>query len=291
MTLRLDRRTIVFSEFGCLEPTEPQWLKEKAYWEDFNQRFFRSNGLPYGPADSNVDLWLTALDRAPFAFMVRELLPLLGKQADLANIDFVLLAHWLPDLHLGTSVTNFALHHLGLTRAFGFAISDRGRSAPLFALNCISRYLIGERKRAVLMVMDQKHLLYRSPLVETLDPGNTAALMVLERDGSQGMHYAGYRRYPGLATPEVGKGVARLCEEFGLAAAQTTLIADPEVLSLACHSGPMRAQDPKHLCSAPFAVLSQAADTGGDSLILIYEEQCLSAVCLREETWRGQSCE
>lgn len=287
MNLRLDPRKIVFEEFGCLEPTEPGWLGEKDYWEDFNRRFFQSNGLVYSAADSNVDRWLTAPDRAPFAFMVRELLPVLSERTNLADVDFVLLAHWLPDLHLGTSVTNFALHQLGLKDSFGFAISDRGRSAPLFALHCIARYLNRDRRRALLMVMDQKHLLYRSNLVETLNPGNVAALMVVESHATDGMIYAGYRRYPGVSAEDVSFGIARLCRDFGVTQACAMLIADPEVLALAGHPGPFLAQEPRFLCCAPFAALSRSARPNGDQLLVTYEQNCLSAVCLKADVGGG----
>src|SRR5436190_20125643 len=102
--------------------------------------------------------------------MAEALLNRLSQRAAISDVDFVLLAHWLPDLHLGTSVTNFAMHHLGLSGAFGFAISDRGLSAPLFAVECIDKYLRDGRGKAVLMIMDQKHLLYKSALIDSLSP-------------------------------------------------------------------------------------------------------------------------
>src|SRR5260370_40721871 len=102
--------------------------------------------------------------------MAEALLTRLARNAVLTDVDFVLLAHWLPDLHLGSSVTNFAMHHLGLGKAFGFAISDRGLSAPFFALDCIDKYLRSGRNKARLLVMDQTHLLYKSGLTAALMP-------------------------------------------------------------------------------------------------------------------------
>lgn len=284
MTLRLDPRSIVFDEFGGLEPAEPQWLAERAYWEDYNHRFFRSNGLDYRPEDSNVDRWLTACDRAPYAFMARALLPRLSaRMGDLSDIDMVLFAHWLPDLHLGTSVTNFALHHLGLTEGFGFALSDRGRSAPLFALNCLDRCLTGARRRAILMVMDQKHLLYRSALVDRLDPVNSAAVMVLDRTPGAGLAVSGYHRIPQQPAASLPATLRGLLADWGCAAAQTTLIADPALLALADHRGRGLAQDPRHLCAAPFAALARCADLTGPVVLLCQEGAELTALCLKPQ--------
>lgn len=281
MTLRLVPHSLVFGEFGCLEPTQPQWLAEKAYWEDYNQRFFRSNGLDYSAADSNVDRWLTAHDRAPYAFMARELLGQMQARVEgLDTIDMVLLAHWLPDLHLGTSVTNFALHHLAVPDGFGFAISDRGCSAPLFAIHCLARYLTGNRRRALLMVMDQKHLLYRSPQVDALDPVNSAAAMVFERDADSGLAFGGYQR---TAAPPA-QALRNLLQSWDCDPQTTTLIADPELLDLTCHRGPMWAQNPRHLCAAPFAALAQRGAAAGDVMMLCQDGQALTALCLKART-------
>ncbi|WP_391349662.1 hypothetical protein [Azospirillum sp. A23] len=281
MALRLDPATIVFREFAGLEPVEPDWRKDVAYWEDYNAKFFGSNGLTYTAADSNVASWLQAPDRAPFAFMVRDLLPALERRTDLSDIDFVLLAHWLPDLHLGTSVTNYALHRLGLENGFGFAISDRGRSASLFAVHCIARYLGQGRRRALLMAMDQKHLLYRSPLVESLDPVNSACIMVLEQDGASGLTLAGYRRCPGVTAAMLASRIGLLCRDFGLDPAGTLLIADPAVAERSDFPGPVLLQRPQHLCSAPFAALAGCPDAGSDVLMIIHEQDCLTAVAFK----------
>ena len=200
----------------------------------------------------------------------------------------MLLAHWLPDLHLGTSVTNFAMHTLGLTDSFGFAISDRGRSAPLFALDCIGRYLGPERRRALLMVMDQKHLLYRAPLVEALRPANAAALMVLEHGGASGLHLAGYRRVPLVTAPDLAARLDGWCAEFGIDPDATCLVADPAVLAHVDHRGPTLAQAPRLLCSAPFAALAQCQ---GDrpTLLVCHEQDCLTAVCLTPDPPPGHA--
>ncbi|MGL6209188.1 MAG: hypothetical protein ACRC14_05085 [Paracoccaceae bacterium] len=279
MTVRLDPRHIAHAEFAGLDAAQPAAPEDLAYWEDFNHRFFRSNGLGYEASDTNVRAWLGAPERASFSAMVDALLPRLAEQVDVSDIDFIILAHWLPDLHLGTSVTNFAMHKLGLTDSFGFAISDRGRSAPLFALDCIDRYLRPERARALLMVMDQKHLLYRAPLVEMLEPANSAALMVLEHGGKTGLHLAGYRRATGVPVTAIAAKLRAWCAEFSLDPEATRVIADPMVLAHADHQGLVLAQSPRLMCSAPFAALSQC---GGDmpTLLVGHEQDCLTGICL-----------
>lgn len=281
MTVRLDPSSLRFAEFGCLEPHQRQWLQERAYWEDYNQRFFRSNGRQYRDEDSNVDTWLTANDRAPYAFMAREMLdqmqPHIGA---MPNIDLVLLAHWLPDLHLGTSVTNFAQHHLGIRDGFGFAISDRGRSAPFFAMQCIDRYLRAGNRRALLLVMDQRHLLYRSPLVDALNPVNCAAAMVFDSEAREGPSLGGYQRLLHKPGTPLQQGLRSLLEVWGCDPHTTTVVADPQVLDAVGHSGKVLAQNPRHLCAAPFAALAQAGVPKGDTVLLCHDEQALTAVLL-----------
>src|SRR5688572_4073956 len=131
----LNLEQIVWDRFSCLDPFQEQWMDELPFWEEYTAAFFRSNGIEYRSEHSNVRECLQAEDRAPFVNMVEALLPRLAEKTVLTDVDFVLLAHWMPDLHLGSSVTNFAMHQLGLTKAFGFAISDRGLSAPFFAMD------------------------------------------------------------------------------------------------------------------------------------------------------------
>lgn len=281
MTVRLDPGSLRFAEFGGLEPHQPQWLQEKEYWEDYNHRFFRSNGRQYQAEDSNVDTWLTANDRAPHAFMARELLdrmqPKIGAAPD---IDLVLFAHWLPDLHLGTSVTNFAQHHLGIRDGFGFAISDRGRSAPFFAMQCIERYLRAGHRRALLLVMDQRHLLYRSPMVDVLNPVNCAAAMVFDNSAGEGPSLGGYQRLLHQPGTTLQQGLRGLLDGWGCDPHTTTVVADPQVLDAVGHSGKVLAQNPRHLCAAPFAALAEAGLPKGDTVLLCHDQQALTAVLL-----------
>ncbi|QBF29667.1 hypothetical protein [Thalassococcus sp. S3] len=282
MTLHLDPRTLVSGEFGCLEPAQPEWLDQYDYWEDFNARFFQSNGAEYHPdRHSNVQSWLTAPDRAPYAAMADVLLTELQGRADLGDVDLVLMAHWMPDVHLGTSVTNFALHKLGLENGFGFAISDRGRSAPLFALQCAARYLRDGRKKALLMVMDQKHLLYRSDVVDAVQPSNSGSVMVLEAAGQGGLAYVGYERRTGIGAADTARTVAEICTEYGLDRAAVTVIADPDLTEALAKDGPVRQQTPRKLCSAPFAALAEAGSTIGNVMLLTRDADEVSAVLFR----------
>ncbi|MET2973478.1 hypothetical protein, partial [Vibrio harveyi] len=108
-----------------------------------------------------------------FSSMIDTLLSRLTESADIQDVNTVLMAHWTPDLHLGTSVVNHAIHRLNLNEdCFGLAISDRGLSAPLFALACLERYLDQTDEEALLLIADQKNLLYKSPLMTRLSPCN-----------------------------------------------------------------------------------------------------------------------
>jgi hypothetical protein len=276
MTISIDPKSIVWGTFAGLEPPVTDWSGQIDYWEDYTRRFFRSNGKDYAPGDSNVVRWLTATDRAPFANMLQALLPALSERADLADVDLVIFAHWLPDIHLGTSVTNLALHSLGLEKGLGFAISDRGRSAPLFAMHCIDRYLSRDRMKALLIVMDQKHLLYKSPVVADIEPFNSASIMVLSRDENGPLHYRGYYRRPGLTSERLAAETMGFAEHFGLDPAFCVLVADGGLIAETGWPGPVLAQEPRLLCSAPLVALANHAQDGRDYLLITYENECLS---------------
>ena len=281
MPSRLSLEHIVWDRFGCLEPSQPGWLDDLSYWEDYTAAFFRSNGRPYRPEDSNVRGWLQAADRAPFVRMAKVLLTRLAARAVLHDVEFVLLAHWLPDLHLGTSVTNFAMHYLGLRSAFGFAISDRGPAAPFVAFDCIDKYLRGERGKALLMVMDQKHLLYQSPWRASLSPDNNACVMLLARRATPALTYLGYRRHVLASPPSVSEACPAIMASLSLRADATTVItSDPLMVSPALAARTVRAD--RHLvCAAPFAALSEMGAPDQDYLLLARDGQAVCGVAFR----------
>ncbi|WP_028003875.1 hypothetical protein [Sinorhizobium meliloti] len=279
MTISINPQSIVWGTFTGLEPPVAEWSTQVDYWEDYTRRFFRSNGKDYAANDSNVVRWLTATDRAPFSHMLQALLPALSERAEVADVDLVIFAHWLPDIHLGTSVTNLALHSLGLDQGLGFAISDRGRSAPLFAMHCIDRYLTRDRRKALLIVMDQKHLLYKSPVVADLDPLNSASMMVLSRNDDGPLHYRGYYRQHGLTRERLSAEIAGVAEHFGLYPADCVLVADGDLIVVSDWPGPRLQQEPRLLCSAPLIALANHGEQGRDYLLITYESECLSGVC------------
>ncbi|MER9724004.1 MULTISPECIES: hypothetical protein [unclassified Mesorhizobium] len=205
-------------------------------------------------------------------------MPSLSARADLSNIDLIILAHWLPDVHLGTSVTNFALHTLDLSEGLGFAISDRGASAPLFALHCIERYLTGPRNKALLMVMDQKHLLYRSELVDRVDPLNSASLVLVQRGNEGPLRYRGYRRRHEIARIGLAEHLRIMAQDLCLNSQACTLIADAETADRAGWPGPVLVQDKRLLCSAPFAVLADQGKPGNDYLIIVHDKFSLTGI-------------
>jgi hypothetical protein len=281
MLPHLNLEHIVWERFGCLEPSQPRWLDDLSYWEDYTAAFFRSNGLEYRPEDSNVKGWLQAADRAPFVRMAEILLSRLAAQAVLHDVEFVLLAHWLPDLHLGTSVTNFTMHHLGLRNAFGFAISDRGLAAPFVAFDCIDKYLRSGRRKALLMVMDQKHLLYKSRLQASLDPENNACIMLLERRPAPGVTYLGYRRLMIASESSVYHTCLTIMDSMSLRSRMTTIItSDPLIASLTLAAHTVTAD--RHLvCAAPFAALSEMLAPNRDYLLLARDGQAVCGVAFR----------
>jgi hypothetical protein len=281
MAPHLNLEHIVWERFGCLEPCQARWLDDLSYWEDYTAAFFQSNGRAYRPEDSNVRGWLQAADRAPFVRMADVLLSRLAAQTALHDVEFVLLAHWLPDLHLGTSVTNFAMHHLGLRTAFGFAISDRGLAAPFVAFDCIDRYLRSGHRKALLLVMDQKHLLYHSPLRDSLNPDNNACIMLLERRPTPGLTYLGYRRLVIASPASVDHTCLAIMASLCLRSHTTTIItSDPLMASLTLPAHTVTA-DPHLVCAAPFAALSEVLAPNRDYLLLARDGQAVCGVAFR----------
>lgn len=286
MTISIDPGQIVWRTFEGLEPPVTEWPEQVAYWEDYTSRFFRSNGRDFKQEDSNVPQWLSASDRAPFANMLLALLPLLRERADLSDVDLVILAHWLPDIHLGTSVTNLALYNLGIENGLGFAVSDRGRSAAFFALHCIDRYLANGRRKALLITMDQRHLLYHSDLIATINPFNAASIVVLDKNGSGALIYRGYHRLTDEQGEAVDHASRRLAQHFDIDPGSCTLIVDRQLLSQIDWPGRVLPQEQRLLCSAPFAALASDEDQPGDYLLMNWEDSVASGVYLSSK--RGE---
>jgi hypothetical protein len=279
MTLYIDPAHIISDEFGELEPPKPEWTEQIAYWEDYVKKFFLSNGMVFHSSDSNVEQWLMAPDRAPFSEMVRQLLPRLSDQVDIGTTEAILFSHWLPDLHMGTSVTNFIMHQLGLRDCFGFAISDRGLSAPFFAFDTLYRYLKVGRGTGLLVIADQKHLLYKSEMVARLNPRNAATVVRLDTRNTKGFEYRGYARRL-LAKGEQGTAaILSLLAEFDLDAARTTLIGPHSLLDSAeIPEVRINHTEESLVCSAPFAVFADGPDLARDYLLLCQDETQITAL-------------
>lgn len=273
MTLTLDY--LDSRVFAGLEPFDPVWLAERDEWESYASGLFRSNGLPWRPSDSNVDQWLQAPDRSSFLAMTEELLPPLQAVRDLSRVVLVIVAHWTPDLHLGTSVSNFILHELGLTKALGFAISERGLSAPFFAVDCVARYL-QTGQQALVLVVDQKHLLYHSPAFNPSSVQNSASLLLLEQ-GGPGRPITGYRRQLRNPGEPLAESLRLMLAQRPEWPAGITLVADPLTLAESGWTGPCQATEPARLCSAPFAALGGCS---GQALLLQAGEPALFGLAL-----------
>lgn len=284
MSLYLNTQHIVWDEFGGLEPPQEEWREQFAYWEDYVEKFFHSNGMDFEPADLNVEPWLMSDDRAPFAGMVEQLLPRLADKTGLKDTDAILFAHWLPDLHLGTSVTNFAMHKLELNNCFGFAISDRGLSAPFFAFDSLYKYLLKGRRRGLLIVADQKHVMYKSDLVHRLNPKNAACVVHVDTENETGLRYAGYCRHVKSEGENAGTAVTAILDGMGLDAAKTCLIGPGQLLDRVTVGADRIETQDRLVCSAPFAALAQIEDTTRSYLMLCEDDSAISALGFEGET-------
>ncbi|YCO04385.1 hypothetical protein ACB087_12730 [Vibrio sp. VNB-15] len=283
MTLTLNPHHLVCDTFGNLETFNPQWLTQQEHWEGFMQAFFESNGLTYNRvSDSRVQACIDAEDKAAFSSMIDTLLPRLTESTNIQGVNTVLMAHWTPDLHLGTSVVNHAIHRLNLNEdCFGLAISDRGLSAPLFALACLERHLDQADEEALLLIADQKNLLYKSPLMTRLSPRNSACVLKVEHNGI-GWRYRGYRKVPQVSPTELAETIQTLITEFELAS-DVTVIADQTCLNALPNDHDHLATDSTLLCSAPFFTLQAQGRIDRDYLLVVYEQDTVYAVGLQGE--------
>lgn len=278
MNLAINPKTVVWDTFGGLEPPKPEWKDQISYWEDYAEKFFKSNGMTFKPEDSNVENWLMSDDRAPFADMVGELLPRLEDVADLEEIDAILFAHWLPDIHLGTSVTNYAMHKLGLKNCLGFAISDRGLSAPFFAFDALYKFLINGRKRGLLIISDQKHTMYKSDIIEEINPHNTTCIVPLDLSKSEGLKYKGYRRAfikEGQSPTELIKD---LMVDFDLPSDQTVVIGPRSITDDPAFENRRITTNERLVCTAPFAAFADIENFDRNYVLLCLDGNCISAL-------------
>ncbi|MEZ8273200.1 hypothetical protein AB6C54_18450 [Vibrio splendidus] len=275
MSITIHPSNITWDTFGNLETFEPKWLEERDHWENFIEALFHSNGLSYTPStDSNVEACILSEEKAAFSSMISHLLPRLEECTDLAEINTVLMAHWTPDLHLGTSVVNHVIHTLGLAPdSFGLAISDRGLSAPLFALDCLANYLNTAANPGLLLISDQKNLLYKSDLITSKKPENSACILKVE-SGGEGWQYQGYRRVDDVTPQELGATIRCIQTELELSPSACIIASDPCLTLLPCFSERI-ATDEHLLCSAPFVALQSKGRVEHDHLMVIYEDGLL----------------
>ncbi len=278
MSFALDTRKIVWDTFGGLEPPKPEWREQIGYWEDYARKFFSSNGMNFQPQDSNVEAWLMSEDRAPFVDMIGQLLPQLSAASAGPDTDAILFAHWLPDIHLGTSVTNFAMHKLGLKDSLGFAISDRGLSAPFFAFDSLYKYLRMGRRHGLLLIADQKHVMYRSDIVERLDPMNAACIVPIDLDSTQGLTYRGYARQRITAGSTAAECLSAITHDFGLSLKNTVFIGPEDVLRGLDNVAGKTATNDRLVCAAPFVAFSEVDDLHPHHVLVCRDGDRLTAL-------------
>jgi hypothetical protein len=276
MTMHISPNSLIHATFNGLEAVDPAWQNDHAYWEEFNASFFAANGMAYDPAvNSNVANWVSATDRAPFAAMADALLAQLRDRVDLTDVSTVFLAHWLPDVHLGTSVTNYVMHALGLENAFGLAFSDRGLSAPLYAMDTIAKTLENKGGKALLLVMDQRNFLYRTPALDALDLTNSASAMVLDMS-KVGLGYQGYTRRTASPSSDLTPYLKDMAAELGLDAKATTFVVSSDHIDKV-NGLTTVPSNPAHACAAPFAVL-QEMDGDAPVILVTCDDDMLCAV-------------
>lgn len=280
MTLCLDPADIVFQSFHHTDPAMPESDPHIPHWRSYTQHFFRANGETLSPQDDRALAWVTSTERASFSDMIAVLLPRLATVIQPARVKTVLMAHWTPDLHMGSSVVNAAIHQLGLSACLALAISDRGPDAGLYALDGLNDCLAGKDEDGLLLIAEQKNLMYFSPLMEALQPENNACVCLFNKQ-QRGLRYRGFRR--ARLAQWSSEYLSHAVEQLGLTKERLTLIGPARLLE-AAHAGARAfAVNPKLLCAAPFVALRTFWEPQRDYLLISENDNGISLCGLAAE--------
>lgn len=280
MTLCLDPADIVFQSFHQTEAPMPEWDLDIPHWRSYVQHFFQANGATLSPQDDHVQAWVTSTERASFSAMIAVLLPRLAAVIDPARVKTVLMAHWTPDLHMGSSVVNAAIHQLGLSACLALAFSDRGPDAGLFALDGLNDCLAGKDEDGLLLIAEQKSLMYASPLMAALKPENNACVCLLNTR-QRGLRYRGFKRVPPAQWSEAS--LLQAVEQLGLSKERLTLIGPARLLEAAYVGTRAYAVNPHLLCAAPFVALRTLWEPQRDYLLISENDNGVSLCGLAAE--------
>ncbi|MFU2318504.1 hypothetical protein [Rahnella sp. PCH160] len=263
--LYLDPDDIISQSFHHTEVPLPEWEVDIPHWRSYVQHFFAASGEPLSEKDEQVNAWISSNERAAFSDMVATLLPHLAPVVQPQRVKTVLMAHWTPDLHMGSSVVNLAIHQLGLSDCLALAISDRGPDAALFALDGLRDCLHGKAEDGLLLIAEQKSLMYSSPLMERLQPENNACLCLVNTQ-QRGLRYLGYQRLK--TSTDFSETILQSVEHFGLARERLILIGPEKCLANLHESFTTFAVNPRLLCAAPFVALRENWQPGRDYLLM-----------------------
>ncbi|TWC22889.1 MULTISPECIES: hypothetical protein [unclassified Pseudomonas] len=280
MTLCLDPTDIVFQSFDHTEVPQPEWDTDIPHWRSYAQHLFQANGETLNPQHDQVQAWVTSPERASFSDMITALLPRLAAVIEPGRVKTVLMAHWTPDLHMGSSVVNAAIHQLGLSACLALAISDRGPDAGLFALDGLNDCLAGKDEDGLLLIAEQKNLMYFSPLMAALQPENNACVCLLNKQ-QRGLRYQGFRRTP--VDQWSSESLLRAIEQLGLVKERLVLIGPARLLEIAPVGTQSFAVNPRLLCAAPFVALRALWQPQCDYLLISENDNGISLCGLAAE--------
>ncbi|MCI4002640.1 hypothetical protein [Dickeya dianthicola] len=282
MPTYLDPRSILHRRFASPASMPRQAISpaQEYYWHSYATRFFASNGLDWHERMANLQCSSRTSDLTSFINMIGQLLPVYRARNDLSHIDSVLMAHWTPDLHLGSSVINYVIESLRLPACLALTISDRGPDAALFALSSIANCQQEDNHDSLLLIADQSNLPYHSTLLESLAPENNACLFSVSCH-EQPLRYRGFCRRPQPTADTLAPTVAQLCQHFALRQDRLCVVAEPLLLAALPPTLTGIVANPHLVCAAPFVALAEHYQPGRDYLLLVHYQDTLSAVALQ----------
>ncbi|QXH58099.1 hypothetical protein [Pseudomonas maumuensis] len=293
MSLGLTVSHILWRQFARRTDTPAVDDEQLKIVTDFVNAFFHSQGHEGQAQDLHAARWYAAQQQS-FRTMLTRLLGELAHQAQLDDLDLVLLAHWTPDVEVGCSVTNAIIHEAGARDAFGIAISDHGLSSAFLGLQVIEDYLgdsdrDGHGKKALLLIADQDAIMYESPSLARFNPVASACIVMLhylpdDQPGQgAGMVFKHYRK---VAFPSTDQALDDLLVTLDMFTSRESLLP-LLILTTPAFAGRLRehGQLANHrieswnealLSCAPWARLEQLAPNNQRILLMLPEGDALT---------------
>lgn len=216
--------------------------------------------------------WLEKGNNNSYHNMAAEILDDERWKQEISRTDLFILAYSFPNIRPDISIVNYIMDRYG-AGFLSFAINDMGFAAPFMALHIINQYLKESGfSRAMLLVMDQTSLPYKTKELQEVSGVDTGALLLMDRvQGSSGnivdirMNYM-----PSLNAQVLNDQMDEWLVQKRAVPQRLLILAHPSLCGLLDPSYEVRGYDTCRWSAAPFMALSS----------LLSEEHSYTHVCV-----------